>query len=224
MVTVVITSCGRIDLLKKTINSFNKFNKYTISEFIIIDDSGNADVHRIISNLYSGYTLILNPTNRGLIECIDDAYSRVMTPYIFHCEDDWEFINGGFIEKSVVILDNNPHIMQIWIRGYNNPNGHPIEPKIFNINGVEYRLVASTVPHDPAWHGFTFNPGLRRKSDYLRIAPFINIGDHPGIGQRECNIGQEFFKLGYISATIKDECCRHIGGHQRTYVLNATGS
>lgn len=219
MVTVVITSCGRLNLLKRTIDSFNRFNSYPISEYIIVDDSGNPEVHRDLRNYYSNYTLILEPQNRGLIECIDDAYSRVRTRYIFHCEDDWEFIHGDFIKKSIIILDNVPEIMQVWIRGYNNPNGHPIDPQIYQIGDIEYRLVNAEPPHDPAWHGFTFNPGLRRLSDYKRIAPFINIGDHPGIGQRECNIGKRYYELGYRAATIKDECCRHIGGSNRTYIL-----
>ena len=217
MITVVLTSCDRLDLLKITIDSFNKFNTYPIKEFIIVDDSGNADTHYALKEMYPDYTLILEPQNRGLIQCIDDAYSRVKTPYIFHCEDDWKFIRGGFIEKSITILDNKPEIMQVWIRGWDHPNGHPIEPETFNISGVGYRIVSSSPPHDPAWHGFTFNPGLRRVSDYLRLAPFVNIGEHPGIGQRECNIGEAFFKLGYRAAAIEEDCCVHIGGGNRTY-------
>ena len=37
-VTVVITSCGRLDLLDKTLSSFMEFNTYPIEKFIIIDD------------------------------------------------------------------------------------------------------------------------------------------------------------------------------------------
>jgi hypothetical protein len=38
-VTLVITSCNRIDLLKKTIASFERFNTYPIKKAIIIEDS-----------------------------------------------------------------------------------------------------------------------------------------------------------------------------------------
>lgn len=219
MVTVVVTSCGRISLLKRTIESFNMFNTYPITEFIIVDDSGNQEVHEELRALFTDCMLILYPKNRGLIQCIDDAYSWIKTPYIFHMEDDWEFIHSGFIEKSIVILDNVAEIMQVWIRGYNNPNGHPIDTEVFNVNGVEYRLVCAVPHHDPAWHGFTFNPGLRRLSDYLLLAPFVNVGDHPGIGQRECNIGEAFYQLGFRAAAIGEECCVHIGGQSRTYVV-----
>jgi len=224
MVSVVITSCGRLDLLKITIDSFNAFNGYPITEFIIVDDSGRKEVHDRLMTMYPDYTLILNPENRGLIQCIDDAYSRVKTRYIFHMEDDWQFIHGGFIEKSIAILDKDPLILQVWVRGYNNPNGHPVEMETHFIGDVQFRYLSVSPPHDPAWHGFSFNPGLRRLSDYLLLAPFVNIGDHPGIGQRECNIGEAFYQLGYKAVTIEDECCIHIGGQNRTYILNATGS
>ena len=219
MVSVVITSCGRLDLLKTTVDSFNEFNDHPITEFIIVDDSGDKRVHERLRWLFQGFTLILEPENRGLIQCIDDAYSRVTTPYIFHMEDDWQFINGGFIKKSLDILQSEEKIMQVWIRGYNNPNGHPIDPETYHAGDTEFRYVSTTPPHDPAWHGFTFNPGLRRVSDYKLLAPFVDVGDHPGIGQRECNIGEAFFKLGFRSATIEDECCVHIGGYERTYIL-----
>ena len=220
MITVVITSCDRLDLLKITVDSFNKFNTYPIKEFIIVDDSGNVDTHQTLKEMYPDYTLILEPQNRGLIQCVDDAYSRVKTPYIFHMEDDWEFIHAGFMEKSVVILENNPDIMQVWIRGYDNPNGHPIEPQVFHADRVEYRLVTTEVPHDPAWHGFSFNPGLRRLSDYNQLSPFANISNNYGIGQHECYIGQAFYKLGYRAAAIGEECCIHIGEQSRTYKIN----
>jgi hypothetical protein len=40
LVTIVLTSCNRPDLLKKTLESFIKHNTYPIKEAIIIDDSG----------------------------------------------------------------------------------------------------------------------------------------------------------------------------------------
>lgn len=45
-VTLVITSCNRFDLLKKTIESFSRNNTYPIREVIIIEDSGNFDINQ----------------------------------------------------------------------------------------------------------------------------------------------------------------------------------
>ena len=39
-VTLFITSCGRPQLLKKTLESFVKYNTYSITEVILCEDSG----------------------------------------------------------------------------------------------------------------------------------------------------------------------------------------
>ena len=64
-VTVVLTSCNRIKLLDKTIESFHKYNTYPIEEFIIIEDSTDAKAIKHIKNKYSDYTLIINEENLG---------------------------------------------------------------------------------------------------------------------------------------------------------------
>ena len=59
----------------------------------------------------------------GQVAAIDRAYGGVTSEYIFHCEDDWEFHATGLIEKSKVILENNPSILQVWLRGLADTNG-----------------------------------------------------------------------------------------------------
>ena len=39
-VTMVLTSCNRINKLKVTLSSFLKYNTYDLKKIIIIDDSG----------------------------------------------------------------------------------------------------------------------------------------------------------------------------------------
>ena len=73
-VTLVITSCNRFDLLKKTLESFSKNNTYPIKEIIIIEDSGNPKIRNIIPNQWLDNTkLIINEKNLGQIKSIDLA-------------------------------------------------------------------------------------------------------------------------------------------------------
>ena len=65
MVTVVITSCNRLDFLQETVRSFLEFNTYPISEYIIVDDSGDVEAHNGIKQLYPDWTLILPPQHIG---------------------------------------------------------------------------------------------------------------------------------------------------------------
>ena len=47
--TFVITSCGRVDLLNKTLESFFKFNTYKkITKFFLVEDSTDKKVYRQI--------------------------------------------------------------------------------------------------------------------------------------------------------------------------------
>jgi len=218
LVSVVITSCGRPDLLKRTIDSFNKFNTFPIYEIIIAEDSGNHAMHEEIKAMYPNYKLILHKYNVGLVNNIDSGYAEVKTPFIFHCEDDWEFTGGGFIEKSLKILLYEPMIMQVWIRALNDTNGHPIEPKIYEVEDTQYKLVATDVG-DGAWHGFTWNPGLRRLSDYKKIGPFSSIAPTLTAGQRECIIGQKFHKQGYRAAILPEGYIFHTGSGPKNYSL-----
>jgi hypothetical protein len=211
LITVVITSCGRLNLLKRTLDSFHKFNTAPIFEYILVDDSGKEDIHNELKRLYPDYTLILEPMNRMQVTCIDDAYSRVKTPWIFHTEDDWEYYGYGFIEKSMEILEKDDKIINVWLRASDDTNGHPIEDTIYKAGNVEYRLMAphyETQRTNGCWHGFSWAPGLRRLSDYKLLAPFAKLTRFP---LAERLVGQAYFELGFRAAILMEGYVRHIG-------------
>lgn len=172
--TVVITSCGRQDLLEKMIDSFLEFNTYPIQEYVITEDSGNVSANDSLKEKYRNLpiTWIDSPQRRGQMACIDDAYSRVKTKYIFHCEDDWEFFRPGFIEESKKILELSPAILQVWIRAENDTNNHPLEPMVYQINSGSEPLRFKKLAYHGNWNGFSLNPGLRRFSDYKLLGCF----------------------------------------------------
>lgn len=217
LVSVVLTSCGRFDCLMKTIESFRKFNKFPIHEFIICEDSGDKNMHGAVKELCPDATLILHKQNVGLVANIDSGYSRVKTPFVFHMEDDWEFYRGGFIEKSLEILFIYPHIMQVWIRDLKDTNGHPVEEKKYKAGSANFFLLETNVMG--AWHGFSWNPGLRRMSDYKLVGPFNKIMPHLKAGEREMYIGIEFYRLGFRAAILLEGCCIHIGYTPKNYSL-----
>ena len=108
-ITLVVTSCGRLDLLKLTLESFDRFNTAPIREVFITEDSGDEAVRAAIPpNWLEHCTVFVNKPKLGQLASIDLAYSKVSTPYIFHCEDDWEFYRPGFVEDSRTILEGGP--------------------------------------------------------------------------------------------------------------------
>jgi hypothetical protein len=215
-ITLAVTSCGRIDLLEKTLISFFKFNTYPIDKTIIIDDSGSQFDWKRIAKLISGrYEFIANKKNIGQIKSIDKLYKKITTPYIFHCEDDWEFYQSGFIEESLRVLKSNPKIFTVWLRAHNDTNGHPLSSPINFKNLKDYRLLEKS--YRKIWHGFTFNPGLRRLSDYLKLAPYAKqkllLPEKNKLIISEADLSIKYEKLGFRSAisNLPDGYVRHIG-------------
>jgi hypothetical protein len=217
-VTVVITSCERWELLQRTLNSFYKFNTFKdISEVIIVEDSGNIEMYHNIKRVYPGVNLIFNEKKLGQIASIDKGYEEVKTEWLFHLEDDWDFYREGFIEKSLAILESNPKILQVWLRELYDTNTQPIEEEMFNLNGITYKYVANSLVGTCNWNGFTWNPGLRRLSDYKLVAPFISFRQEEDFNAlTEWRIDRKFYELGYRSVILAPEgYVRHIGYGQK---------
>lgn len=210
-VTVVLTSCNRPTLLEETLRSFDKFNTYPLHSFIIVEDSGVKGCNDRLKKKYPFITWIDNEVNKGQAYSIDLAYSLVRTKYIFHCEEDWQFYRGGFIEDSKKVLERSRHILQVWIRSEKDTNSHPVEKSIQSASGVKFRYL--TTGYLDTWHGFSFNAGLRRLSDYKKIGNYSSVAkqrEHGGTV--EALLSKKYFELGYFAAIIKGNgYVRHIG-------------
>lgn len=206
MVTAIFFSCRRLDILRYTVNSFIKSNTYPIHELIIVNDSGNEQLHERLREEYPYYTLVLHPENVGLMKSIDLGYQHIETDYFFHCEDDWSFIGkGGFIEESLAIMQNRPDIEEVWLDDYND---YPIDPELYEINGVKYKLLNEGFE---GWYGFTTACGLKRMSDYNKVGPYYEIDRGLTIWHHERNIGNKYHELGYRSAILMDKYVINIG-------------
>lgn len=217
MISLVITSCGRVELLKRTFDSFMRYNDVPLSQIVLIDDSGDNHKHDLILKYFNRYNLdldirlIFNETNIGQVNSIDRAYERVTSDLIFHLEEDWEFIRSGFMSQSLEIINNFPKIFTVWLRGTEDTNGHGVELALFEKNGVKYRYMA-THQVGGCWHGYTWNPGMRRLRDYQKVAPYSNFiceGDFAAL--TECRIGQRYFEKGFNSVSLLDKYVKHIG-------------
>ena len=183
-VTVVITSCGRQDLLAQTLDSFLEWNTYPVAAVIVIED-GPPERNRALEERYrhQRFAWLSTGARVGQIAAIDMAYAAVATDYIFHCEDDWIFVAPGFIEASIAVLESNPAILQVWIRSLSDTNGHPVSDLLLVADDIPYRLLQPDYHSDEwgTWHGFSLNPGLRRRRDYELIGSFGALGGCHGL-------------------------------------------
>jgi hypothetical protein len=220
-ITICITSCGRWDLLERTLKSLVQFWDGPSRPKLIIYEDTNNDIEL---SKFPGYFfpdffggVELSGGKIGQIGAISYLYSRVTTPYIFHCEDDWEFTRTGFIQKSLAILEEKPMTCQVWIREPNDRNGHPAIGQVITLeSGVKYQLMKTGFRG--VWHGFSFNPGLRRLSDYQKLFPkgmYADIHWSPSNPlQAEQLVGKQYFRHGYRAATLLEGYCKHIGNNR----------
>jgi glycosyl transferase family 2 len=169
-VSVVLTSCGRPDLLIRTLDSFFRFNTYPVSQFIVVEDGPTVLDVLFTYPFPCPHDLICTGERVGQIAAIDYAYSRVNSEYIFHLEDDWEFYAPHFIEKSMILLERHPKCLQVYLRAVDDTNGHPVARRIHKDDHVRWRRIQyGFVALGGEWNGFSFNPGLRRMADYVAI-------------------------------------------------------
>ena len=232
-VCVVLTSCGRLDLLKDTLNSFILNNTYYIEKFIIIEDSGDKEIGEELIKLNeekykSMFTIVLNEKQIGQTASIDKAYDMIKDEcdYIFHCENDWLFYKRGFIEDSIKVLESQPKVLQAWIRPKNDGILNKIEDKVFMLPGgvavrrvlpVNYSIDELNEDGTPRivynYMGFSFNPGLKRVSDYKLIGNYKSKNEEHLIDAFYRDNG---YMVVSLSTNDQEGYVRHNGWDNRT--------
>ena len=214
-VTLVITSCNRPALLKRTLESFVAQNTYPIKETFIIDDSGVVGCNdSILEPFLEPLKIknIYNPVNLGQVQSIDKVYSYVRTKWIFHCEEDWAFLQPRFIEKSMTVFRENPDekIYTVWLRPHASTSGHPIIKD--SLNRGYYSMMKNFSYVDKSvrytWGGITFNPGLRKTADCLLLHPYSLQCEKMSSGGREYvgeyTINKAYVEKGFYAMILAD--------------------
>lgn len=208
-VTLILTACNRVDLLKKTMDSFFELNTYPIKRFIAHND-GDDRLFRQIIKRYPQIEWHFSGKRIGYARSLDKLIAMVETDYIWSTEEDWSYYqNPGFIERSIDILENYPEINQVWVRDQSD-HGHPLGD-IYNICNYEVRPVLTN--YKKIWHGFSLNPGLRRMTDLKKFFPdgLSNCGDGD-----EATLSQHVNKFNYQSVSLVKSSIKHIGYNRRS--------
>ena len=217
MITGVLTSCGRYDLLERTLDTFYATSDPQLEKLIVVEDGPDIPAEARQRMHRPNIEWISTGSRIGQIAAIDYAYSRVTTPYVFHMEDDWHFLRAGYMERSLIVLESNPKCLQVWIRAVNDTQRQPVLPHTYVDHGVEWRRMAFDYINMGEWHGFSFNPGLRRLADYVSIGGFgIHTRFDPARpGLSESTISKLYRKRDFFAAILSDSggtgYVRHIG-------------
>lgn len=203
-VTLVVTSCGRFDLLEETLVSLEAAEPGGFERRIIIEDSADPAMAEKIRARFPDYDLIFNEPNLGQMRSIDRAYGEVRTPYVFHCEDDWRFESGPFLETCRAVLDAHPDTAVACVR-------KPVElapryrERLQPLEAGRSDVLRMPADAHPEWFGYSFNPSLVRLETFTRYGPFAGHGSEEILSYR-------LKRDGFTMAFLDPGSAVHIGG------------
>jgi len=204
--TLAVTSCDRHDLLKQTLDSFFQHVDVAPREVLILEDGPLPDMLKRGSG--EAWKWYWNDPRLGQIRSCDRLMGMIDTELVFWCEDDWQFKEGDFIQPSYDILCQYPEIFSVSLRG--RAWNHPLQES-------SYPFLIAEPNWQDGWGGMSFNPGLRRKSDYLKMGPYAQGGLNMWACQSELALSRLYLKAGYRIADLGRPIIEHLGhGRSKT--------
>lgn len=207
-ITAFVLSCNRLHLLKRTLQSFLATRDLP-TRIVIVDDSGLPEVFEQLVKDYGQLAdIVCFPENRGIWWAKDFMTSFCATPYIFYVEEDWLFLNTGYLAKSKAILEKHREIGSIDIswRTFEDEGCDTYTPEL--VDGEYFHKkpwqISEKHLHWFCWHG---SPNLKRREDLIllgRVEKFYN----------EWNVDRKFFALGLRGVFLKDRYVTHLGDYE----------
>lgn len=114
-----------VDLTEVTIDSFLRWNQYIVKRFIVIeitaDENQITKLHWLNQTKWQNkFEIQTTDRKRPYVEALDEVYSTIETPYIFHCESGWVFektgYRGGFVNQGIQILAVDETVLQVYLQ------------------------------------------------------------------------------------------------------------
>lgn len=121
LITFSVTTCKRLHLFKRTINSFIECCRedlWRIGRWLCVDDNSSEEDREEMKKLYPFFEFIFKtPETKGHPQSMNIIRTEGMkTPYLLHMEDDWEFIfKDDCIAKCLEVLNSSSEVKQCTI-------------------------------------------------------------------------------------------------------------
>lgn len=238
-ISFVILSCKRLNLFKKTMNTFLNTSHGIgfIGEWICIDDNSSEADRREMQELYPFFKFVWKtPEQKGHAKSLNIAREMVKRPFTLLMEDDWvSLMNNNCVNVALHILQNHNDIHQvIFNRNYcHNPThytvGFGFETRTDHqigdfyihkyLQGSDYEHLLNNLPPNKKivahWPHFSLNPGLVKTSVLKSLGSFDeNLPDF------EYSYAYNYMQNGYKTAFTPVPYFIHIGKDPRSTNTN----
>lgn len=228
-ITFTITTCKRLDLFLKTINSFINCCEdiEKVDEWICIDDNSSEDDRNKMKELYPFFTFYFKkPEEKGHSISMNILLSMIKTPYIFHMEDDWQFfVKRSYISECFGILQLNDKYGQCLInKNYSEiPEDYTFIGGIKSVNdlGNVYYVHEhySNNTEKDKYNAKYGNKGLNNgywphyslRPSLLKTSVLREVGEYKNTVKFELDYAYRYTNKGYVSVFLQSFYCIHIG-------------
>jgi GR25 family glycosyltransferase involved in LPS biosynthesis len=229
IITFTITTCKRLDLFEKTINSFLNCCKdlNRIDKWLCVDDNSSEKDREVMKTKYPFFTFYWkNMSEKGHICSMNIIKQSVRTEFIFHMEDDWKFFHRrAYISDCMKVLLSDKMIGQCLInKNYgetldccNIIGGFPEKTK----SGMSY-VTHEYTPDDASkkefaekykfgrncayWPHFSFRPSLLKRDVLESIGLYSTVSPH-----FEMDYAYRYVNAGFKSCFLDGIFCLHTG-------------
>lgn len=205
-VTLCLTIGRRPDLLRLTLESLNSLPSIPI---LAINDFGDEETNVVFREKCPQGLLIEPGRHLGHHSAVDLMYSYVITPYIFHCEDDWLFSRTDFLSSAMRVLDSDPQVSSVHFRATDDIPLQDTERKRIFVDARDGVSIEILTEVHAQWYGYSFNPHLARKLLWQEVGKFSKF-------KKERHISRFLRKQERYMAFLAPEACRHIGNDHST--------
>lgn len=182
-VTIVITSCDRVDLLEATLDSMASWIDQFPHKILVEDTDKDPAFFRVLRN--AGFKIVVNGQRLGQLASIDAAYALCHTEFIFHCEDDWHFARKPNIEAARHILrhgfEDQARFSLVCFR--DTTGTKHAKRGTFKDRELYGSLFRYSADHPYDFNYFTFNPGMLQRDLYERYGPWAPYGSERNIAR-----------------------------------------
>ena len=244
---ITMTSCKRLPLFKRTVNSFINTctDLHLIVRWVVVDDNSSSEDREEMSRLYPFIDFIWkSPEEKGHARSMNMIRNMLLESgalYNFGMEDDFSFYHKRpyITDLTKILLEDNSYGQALINPGYgetwDNVNYTGLKYMV-SYDGSSYYLhdhmnakdainKYGNTPNCCYWPHYSLRPGLTRVKAYSITGEY-----NENTGHFEMEYAYRYSKIGYKTAFLSLAGCTHIGrltkdrfkNEENAYSLNET--